>query len=129
MTISSRAMGVQEMPEREQSIAEKFRIVALQYVDADGAASLLEELKTTTLAKMKTDMMADRGDVAMTDAKAERLVKSGDEWPSHIKTMVEARTKSNKLKLQLEYLRMLERQEDRASWLERSERKMGRSTP
>lgn len=126
MTISSRAMGVQEMPEKEQSIAEKFRIVALQFVDADGAASLLEELKTTTLAKMKTDMMAKLGD--MPDSKAERLVKSGDEWPAHIKTMVEARTKASKLKLQLEYYRMLERQEDRASWLERSERKMGRST-
>ena len=123
---SQRAIGVREMPEHEQPISEKFRIVALQYVDADGAASLMEELKTTTLEKMKTALIGKSGDMA--DNKAERLVKSGDDWEAYIKDMVSARTKANKLKLQLEYLRMVERQEDRENWAQRSERRMGRAT-
>lgn len=114
-----------DMPEHERPIVEQFRIVALQYVDADAAASLMEELKTTTLEKMKTKTIQALGDMA--DNKAERLVKSGDEWTEYIEKMVAARSRADKLKLQLEYLRMRERQEDRMSWLERSERKMGRS--
>lgn len=116
---------MRDMPEHERSIVEQFRIVALQYVDADGAANLMEELKTTTLEKMKSSLIAELGEMA--DNKAERMVKSGEAWTAYIKDMVAARTKANKLKLQLEYLRMMERQEDRMSWLERSERKMGRS--
>ena len=71
--------------------------------------------------------MAEQGD--MPDSKAERLVKSGPEWPEYLAHMVDARTKANKLKLHLEYLRMQERELDRSSWLRRTEQKMGRSTP
>jgi hypothetical protein len=116
---------MKDMPEHERSIVEQFRIVALQYVDADAAASLMEELKTSTLERMKTKKIQELGDMA--DNKAERLVKSGSEWTDYIESMVMARSKADKLKLQLEYLRMMERREDRMSWLERSERKMGRS--
>ena len=125
-SVSERAIAPREMPEREQPISERFRIVALAYVDADGAASLLEELKTTNLEKYKTDLIAERGEMA--DNKAERLVKSGPDWEVYIRKMVEARTKANKLKLQLEYIRILEREQDRMSWLQRTEHKMGRST-
>ena len=114
-----------DIPEQERSITEEFRIVANQFVEADGAASLMEEMKTTQLAQMKSNLMAIEGD--MSDARAERLVKSGSEWPEYIENMVENRTKANKLKLQLEWIRMRERELDRSSWLERSERKMGRS--
>ena len=124
-TISQRAAGIKEMPESERSISEQFRLVALRYVDADGAASLLEEMKTTALEQRKSDLIAERGD--MPDNKAERLVKSGKSWADYICEMVEARTKANRLKLQLEYLRMKEREQDRVSWLQRTEYKMGRS--
>lgn len=116
---------MKDMPEDERPIVEQFRIVALQYVDADAAANMLEEMKTTTLERMKSSLIRTLGEMA--DNKAERLVKSGEEWPEYIERMVMARSKADKLKLQLEYLRMMERREDRMSWLERSERKMGRS--
>ena len=125
-SISQRATaGIKGMPESERSISEQFRLVALRYVDADGAESLLEEMKTTALEQRKSDLIAERGD--MPDNKAERLVKSGKSWSDYICEMVEARTKANRLKLQLEYLRMKEREQDRVSWLQRTEHKMGRS--
>lgn len=116
---------MKDMPDHERSITEEFRIVANQFVEADGAASLMEEMKSTQLAQMKTRLMESEGD--MSDAKAERVVKSGEDWPAYIEKMVENRTKANKLRLQLEWIRMRERELDRMSWLERSERKMGRS--
>ena len=119
--------AVQPMRQDERPISEQFRIVALHYVDADGAASLLEELKTTTLADMKTKLMLEIGD--MPDSKAERIVKSTPEWRGYITKMVEARSQAHKLRLQLEFLRMKEREQDRSSWLQRTEHKMGRSTP
>lgn len=119
--------AVQPIRQDERPISEQFRIVALHYVDADGAASLLEELKTTTLADMKTKLMLEIGD--MPDSKAERIVKSTPEWREYITKMVDARSQAHKLRLQLEFLRMKEREQDRSSWLQRTEHKMGRSTP
>ena len=83
-------------------------------------------MKTTTLEQMKSALIAERGDMA--DNKAERLVKSGTEWPEYIKGMVEARTKANKLKNVMEQLRFREREIDRSSWSQRMERHMGRSS-
>jgi hypothetical protein len=74
---------------------------------------------------MKTTLIDSEGQMA--DNKAERLIKSGEDWSAYIKEMVSSRTKANKLKLQLEYLRMREREEDRLSWLQRTESRMGRS--
>jgi hypothetical protein len=65
----------------------------------------------------------------MADNKAEMLVKASSDWSDYIKSMVDARGKALKLKLQMTYIQMLERQEDRSNWLARSERTMGRSGP
>jgi hypothetical protein len=69
--------SVRPLPESERPLSEQFRLVAVEYADAEAAASLLEELKTTTLEAMKTKLIAANGDMA--DNKAERLVKSFDE--------------------------------------------------
>lgn len=116
--------AIKDIPEREQSTAEKFRLVALQFCDADAAASLMEELKTTTLAKMKGDIIAQQG--AMADNTAERLAKCSPEWTEYIRAMCEHRAKATKLKLQLEHLRMLDRKEDREAWAARTEMRMSR---
>lgn len=116
---------VQDMPDGEKSIPEKFRIVAIQFCDVDGAASLMEELKTTTLAKMKASMIEQHG--AMADNKCEMMVKCTEDWTAYVTEMVGLRTKAQKLKLQMTYLQMLERQEDRAGWAQRMEFKMARS--
>ena len=116
---------MKDMPEQERSIVEMFRIVALQYVDAECAANMLEEFKSTKLEQMKTDVIESQGE--MPDNRAERIVKASADWETFMKEMIQARSKALKLKLQLDFLRMKERQEDRMGWLERSERKMGRS--
>ncbi len=87
-----------------QPLSEQFRIIAKQWVDADNAASLLEETKTTVLAQRKADLIKIEPDLA--DNAAERRVKADPEWEKWITEMVEARTKANRLKLQLEYIRM-----------------------
>ncbi len=114
----------QEMPEREQSTVEKFRLVALQFCDADAAASLMEELKTTTLSKMKADLISREGPMA--DNKAETTVKASHEWEEYIRDMCGHRAKATKFKLQLEFLRMLDRKEDREAWAARTEHRMSR---
>jgi adenosylmethionine-8-amino-7-oxononanoate aminotransferase len=117
--------AVKEMPEREQPTVEKFRIVALQYCDADAAASLMEELKTTTLEKMKSEIIANSTE-PIAENRAERMAKSSPEWTQYIRDMCSNRAKATKLKLQLEYFRMLDKKEDREAWAARTEQRMSR---
>ncbi len=116
--------NVQELPERERPIAERFRLVALQFCDADAAASLMEELKSTTLSKMKADLISNEGPMA--DNKAETTVKASPDWEEYIRAMCGHRAKATKLKLQLKHLRMLDRKEDREAWASRTEQRMSR---
>jgi len=81
-------------------ISEKFRIIAKRWVDADSAANMLEETKTSVLAKR----MADLGDMPV--SRAEMTVKASDEWHEYIRTMVDARTAAARLKVQMEFIRM-----------------------
>jgi hypothetical protein len=81
-------------------LSEQFRIVAKKWVDADSAASMLEETKSAVLSKM----MASLGDMPV--SKAEMQIKASDEWHDYIKSMVEARERAALLKVQLEYIRM-----------------------
>jgi len=83
-----------------QPISEEYRIVAKQWVDAEAAASLLEDTKSAVLAQK----MAALGDMPV--SKAEMNVKASDDWTDFIEKMVEARKKANLLKVQLEYIRM-----------------------
>lgn len=80
--------------------SEQYRIVAKSWVDADAAASLLEETKSAVLSRL----MSQQGDVAVN--RAEITVKSGAEWNRFLADMVEARKQATFLKVKLEYLRM-----------------------
>jgi hypothetical protein len=95
---------ISDVAAHERPISEQYRIVAKQWVDADAAARLLEDLKTTTLEQKKSDHIAEHG--TMPDNKAEREVKSSEDWEDFIRQMVDARTEANKKKAQLEYIRM-----------------------
>lgn len=81
-------------------LSEQFRIIAKRWVDADSAASLMEESKSAVLSKR----MADLGDMPV--SKAEMTVKASDDWHTYIKEMVAAREKAARLKVQLEFIRM-----------------------
>lgn len=80
--------------------SEQFRLVAKDWVEKDGAARLLEESKTPTLAQH----MKRHGDVPA--AHAERDVKASEEWSDYIKVMTDARTAANLAKVKMEYVRM-----------------------
>lgn len=81
-------------------LSEQYRVVAKRWVDADAAACMLEETKSSFLAQM----MSEQGDMPV--SRAEMNVKSSTEWRDYIKSMVEARQKAALLKVQLEYIRM-----------------------
>ena len=100
----TRPFRTREMPEAERPMSEQYRLLGEAWADADGAANLLEELKTTTLEQRKTAIMKERGDMA--ESKAERLVKSDPEWEAYIRQMCGARAAANKMKVRLEGMRM-----------------------
>ncbi len=81
-------------------LSEQFRVIAKKWVDADAAASMLEESKSSFLAQL----MAGQGDMPV--SRAEMNVKASQDWRDYIKSMVEAREKASLLKVQLEYIRM-----------------------
>ena len=81
-------------------LSEQFRLIAKKWIDADSAASILEETKSAFLAQK----MAEQGDVPV--SRAEMSVKASREWVDYVTSMVEARKKASLLKAQLEYIRM-----------------------
>ena len=80
--------------------SEIYREAALDWVDKDAAARMLEECKSAFLEKKKTDL----GE--MPDSHAERIVKASEEWRDYIKKMVNAKTAANRAKVQLNYIEM-----------------------
>lgn len=98
-----------EIPAHERPISEQYRIAANRWCDADGEARELEELKTTMLEQKKNALVLAAGG-KIPDSHAEREVKASDEWETYIRGMVHARTKANKLKVEMDRLRMLERE-------------------
>ena len=83
-----------------EPLSEQFRIVAKEWVDADAAASLLEEMKSATLSQQ----MQALGEMPV--SKAEMNVKASQAWADYIESMTGARKRANLLKMKLEYLRM-----------------------
>ena len=85
-------------------ISEQFRVVAKSWVDAEAAASLLEDTKSAVLSERMQALLREEPGLAVN--RAEATVKASDEWKEWITGMIEARKKANLLKVQMEYLRM-----------------------
>jgi hypothetical protein len=81
-------------------LSEQYRIVAKQWVDAEAAASLLEDTKSAVLAQR----MVALGDMPV--SRAEMLVKASQEWRADLLAINTARQAANRLKVQMEYIRM-----------------------
>jgi len=99
-------------------ISEQYRIVAKKWVDADAAASLLEESESSFLARL----MTEQGDIPVN--RAEMNVKASQDWRDYIKSMVEARQRAAMLKVQLEYIRMRFSEEQSYEATKRAEMKL-----
>jgi hypothetical protein len=103
----------------DMPLSELYRIAAEKWVDLDHAARLLEDTKSSILAQW----MADHGDIPI--SRAEAKVKSSDDWLRLVEDTVTARTKANKAKIELEYLRMRFSEEVSREATARVERKVG----
>lgn len=99
-------------------LSEQFRIVAKKWVDAEAAASILEDTKSAVLSQH----MAALGDMPV--SKAEMTVKASAEWSVHVEKIVEARKQANLLKVQMEYLRMKSGEWQSAEATKRAEMKL-----
>jgi hypothetical protein len=82
--------------------------IATAFVDAEKAATLLEELKTATLSQMMAKRMAENPDGPVN--RVEMTVKASEEWREYITKMVEARRAANLLKLRIKYVEMRSRE-------------------
>jgi hypothetical protein len=83
-----------------EPLSEQYRIVAKKWVDAEAAASMLEDTKSAVLSQQ----MLALGEMPV--SKAEMLTKANPEWVDHIKKITEARAAANLLKVQMEYIKM-----------------------
>lgn len=99
-------------------ISEQYRIIAKEWVEADGAARMLEESKTAVLAQR----MRALGDKPA--AHAERDVKSSPEWADFIDKMVRARTAANLKKVNLKYIEMKAAEEQSFAATRRAEMRL-----
>lgn len=99
-------------------LSEQFRLIAKKWVDADAAASILEETKSAFLAQR----MAEQGDMPV--SRAEMAVKSSAEWQTYVIEMVESRKKASLLKAQLEYIRMRFSEQQSVEATKRAEMKL-----
>lgn len=98
--------------------SEQFRVVAKQWVEAEAAASLLEDTKSAVLAE-RMQMHSEKP-----VNKAETLVKSSPEWKDHVGKVVAARKAANLFKVQMEYMRMKFNEWQSAEATKRAEMKL-----
>lgn len=119
-TATRGATFIRDMPVHERPISEEFRLVAKTWVDAEAAASLLEETKSAVLA----EKMQALGDLPVN--RAEMTVKASKDWHDHLAKISEARREANLRKVQMEYVRMKFSEWQAADANSRNERRMSR---
>jgi hypothetical protein len=105
------------------SLADKYSLVGARWIDADNAARLLEETKSTVLEQRKADLI--KKDPKLADNAAERQAKSDPEWGEWITKMVAARTVANKLKLALKVYDMRHSEQQSFEATKRAEIRLG----
>lgn len=81
-------------------LTEQWRSKANEWIDADAAARMLEETRSSILSKW----MGELGDIPV--SRAEAIVKASPRWLDYVRGAVSARTKAEKLKIELKYLEM-----------------------
>jgi hypothetical protein len=121
MSTAERATAmVQPLPKRERPLSEQYRLVAKAWVQAEHAASLLEDTKSAVLAQM----MVAKGDLPV--SKAEMLTKASQEWREHLEVIANARREANLRKVQMAYVEMKFKEWMASDANQRSERRLSR---
>jgi hypothetical protein len=105
-----------------QPLSEQFRLVAKSWVEADEAASLMEETKGAILSEMITRVIGSN--ISLPYNKAELAAKGSIEYRDFITEMVGLRSKANLLKVKMEWLRMKFSEEQSHQATARAERRL-----
>lgn len=105
-----------------EPISERFRLIAKKWVDAEKAASLMEETRTAVLSEMISKVIGYN--LSMPYNKAELSAKSSPEYKEFVEKMVELRGEANLLKVKMEYLRMVFQERSSAEATARAERRL-----
>ena len=95
----NRPIRMKEMPERERSHAERFRLAGEAWAEATREADLLEEMKGAVVEQLKTKLLerlTAAGETKVPEARLEREVKSSPEYEQYIRGMCFAKEKANK---------------------------------
>ena len=100
------------------TLSERYRVAAKEWVQLDHAARLMEETKSAVLSQQ----MAVLGDIPV--GRAEKIVKGSDDWSKFIQAMVEARTSANLKKVEIEWLKMRFSEQQSREATERAERRL-----
>jgi hypothetical protein len=90
--------------ESNKPLSEQYAEIGAQWVDADAAASLLEDCKSAFLSQK----MQLYGDKPLN--RAEAIVKASPEWRDYIEKMVNARKNANILRVKMDTLKMRHQQ-------------------
>jgi hypothetical protein len=101
-------------------LSEQYAEIGHEWADAEAAASLLEDLKTSVLSQKMQDWIA--GGMAVN--KAEASVKASPEWTDYITKMVNARKLANKLRVQMDVVKMRQWEQTNAQANERMAARM-----
>ena len=124
MSISARALGVTEMPEREQDLVERFRIVGEEWADADAAYYMLDNTRTSVRDEIELKLTAEGSNAT----RAKMLANTSKDYRDHVKKSADAKRLANVLRARMDYLRMREKRAERREINQMSERKLTRAT-
>ena len=88
-----------DVPKNEQPLAERYRLAARTWREADGVARYYKENKEAVLSQMVMAAMDNDPGIAIN--KAERLVKGSKHWEEFIKKLVDAHNLAADLKIEM----------------------------
>lgn len=96
-------------------LSELYSEVAALWVDADAAATILEETKSAYFSQKV------QSHALLPVNRAEHIVKASQDWRDYITNMVEARKTANHLKVKCDVIRMRSAEEQSAQATARAE--------
>lgn len=96
-SISERALGIKEIPEKERPVAEVFRLQGEKWADAEADAYLAKELRDTVWERMRQVEFdkAQREGRKISLNEAGRLVTMSAAWEDHVTFIAEAKRRAN----------------------------------
>jgi hypothetical protein len=108
------------MPEQDQPIAERYRLIGEEWADADAAYYMLDTSRTAVLAQI----VAQSKEASF--QRAESNARASAEYREHIQKTTDAKRKANLLRVRMEYLKMRFALWNSSDANQRAERKMVR---